>query len=426
MGTPCTNCIDVTNMGKGKCDPVKTDKIVYTGPDLACSGIDTNDDLTTIIEKLEEKLCGVPGGQNLQVTLGIGNTAVDIGAIFTSPSAPSLFTEILFDRVTTGSFIKIGGLHTQYLMADGSVSTITEIYNQLITQSITDGNTGQAPSSDAVYDALQTVVANVLFDADIPVVLSGVKTLGKYVSGQTIPAIGKTAQQVITDIALEYVNPVFTSFSVSQPSTVEVGTTLSGIKTFTWGITVNSGNIPTVDLFDNTAGVTLLAGTPNDGTEPQTIATIQLNGDGSIQSWKAIGNNTLPVGTINSSNFVVTSRYVRWWAPVAAYPVNAGDGVANRAYALALPNSAFKTPGSNTFLLQTGVVQNRFIVLLPPGVTIVSVIDLTNANTNITPSFILSPITINDAGGTARSYNMYQYTNAIPYTVSANLSITTT
>jgi hypothetical protein len=122
---------------------------------------------------------------------------------------------------------------------------------------------------------------------------------------------------------------------------------------------------------------------------------------------------------------VITARFSRWWAPVASYPVNPLDAVANRTYALGL-TSAFKTPGTNTFTLVTGTTQIRFIVLLPPGITIVSVIDQTNANTNITANYLLSAITINDAGGTPRNYNMYQYTNAIPYTLSANHFITTT
>ncbi len=456
MGKTCDNCLDLSG---DNCSTVKSGNVVYLGPDLPCSTIKTYDTLTVALQKLDAQLCLATGGQTLQVTLVTGNIATDIGAMFVSSIDPLIYTEILHDMVTSGAFVKIGGLPIEYLMADGSVTTITDIYDQLITQtitdgdidhapssdavfdaladieasvtdlltqSVTDGDTTHAPSSDAVYDAIQAATAGAVFDANIPVVLSGGKTLGKYVNGQTIIAIGKTAQQVITDIALEYINPAFSSFSVTgQATTIEVGTTLSGNKTFTWGINVGSGTVPTIDLYDNTAAATLLAGTPNDGTQVQAITNIQLNADGSTQSWKGIANNTAPPGTINSGNFVVTSRFFRFWAPVAAYPANPLDGAANRTYALALSN-AFKTPGANTFVMPTGTVQNRFIVLLPPGVTLVSVIDLTNANTNITASFLLSAITINDAGGTARNYNMYQYTNAIPYSSSANLSITTT
>ena len=46
---PCTNpCSDTSK---------QSDYIIYTGPNLPCLGIETNDTLTTVIEKIEEKYC---------------------------------------------------------------------------------------------------------------------------------------------------------------------------------------------------------------------------------------------------------------------------------------------------------------------------------------------------------------------------------
>ncbi len=173
MGNLCTNCIDVTNMGKGNCDPTKASNVVYTGPNLPCSGVNTNDNLNTVLSKIEENLCSAPGGQNLQTTLEIGNIAEDIGAKFTSLVNPTLYTEILSTYIVSPAFIKIGGLSTQYLMADGSVSDGTSS----ITQVIADGDTTHAPSADAVYDAL-------LLKADDDNVIH--KTLDETKTGQLI------------------------------------------------------------------------------------------------------------------------------------------------------------------------------------------------------------------------------------------------
>jgi hypothetical protein len=440
MGKPCSTCIDLVN----GCGPVKTDDVIYTGPKLPCSTINTNDTLTLAFQKIDALLCAGGGGG---VDLSYLASPFD-GTILNSGGTPAIIPladSINAGLLSPGDFDIIQNIESDIQailtqsITDGDIThapssdavfdalaALESVISDILTQSVTDGDTTHAPSSDAVFDAISAAVIGSLFDADIPVVLSGVKTLGKYVSGQTIPAIGKTAQQVLTDIALEYINPAFTSFTVAgQPTTVEVGTGISGSKTFNWSVLNNSGVVSTIDLYDNTAGATLLAGTPNDGTQAQTVNSIALNGDGATQSWKAIANNTSPVGVINSNNFVITARFSRWWAPVASYPVNPLDAVANRTYALGL-TSAFKTPGTNTFTLVTGTTQIRFIVLLPPGITIVSVIDQTNANTNITANYLLSAITINDAGGTPRNYNMYQYTNAIPYTLSANHFITTT
>jgi hypothetical protein len=422
MGTPCTGCLDLSN----DCKKVKTSNVIYNGPNLPCSNINTNDSLTIALQKLDDKLCTAFGGQTLQQTLLLGNIATDIGATFISSSDPLVYTEILSDSVTSSAFIKIDGLSSEYLMADGSLSNMGTIIGSIITNTITDGDVLHATSGNVVYDALAAIMELIVFDADIPVVLANGKTLGKYVSGTTIPAIGKTAQQVITDIALEYIYPSFNFFNVQQSLIVEVGTTLSGTRIFNWSVANNSGIVSTIDLYDNTAGVTLLAGTPNDGTQTQPITSILLNADGATQSWKAIANNTAPIGQINSNNQVTTARYIIWWGPVANYPADPVDGAANRIYANSLPNSGYKAPGGTNFILVTGTVENEFIVLLSPGVTIVSVIDTTNAGVDITANFILVPTILNDAGGTLRNYNAYHYTNAIPYSVSANLSITTT
>lgn len=264
-----------------------------------------------------------------------------------------------------------------------------------------------------------------ILTADIPVVLSGTKSLGKYTNGQTIPCEGWTFQELMEDIALEYVNPAFTSFTVSgQSTTIEVGVTLSGSKTFNWAITENSGDVNTIDIFDNTASATLLAGTPNDGTQAVVINTIQLNSNNATQSWRGIANNDTG-SNVNSNNFVVTSLFYRYWGATATLPANPADGTANRVYAEALPSRAFKTNGTNTFTLVTGTVQTRFVVILPPSVTITNVIDTTNLNANLTSDYILSSLTVKDAGGTDRSFNMYVYETSIPYSTSANHVITT-
>lgn len=74
------------------------------------------------------------------------------------------------------------------------------------------------------------------FAQNIVVSLSGGKTLGRYQNGQTIPAAGKTFEQVLRDIAIEAIYPTYTPASVSasknQPDDGEIGesveVTLSG------------------------------------------------------------------------------------------------------------------------------------------------------------------------------------------------------
>jgi hypothetical protein len=263
-------------------------------------------------------------------------------------------------------------------------------------------------------------LTNNTFQNDVTFVLDSNDSFGKYRNGETAPWQGLTAVQAIIDAAIDYIDPVFTSFSISgQSTTIEVGTTLSGSKTFTWAITQNSGTVPTIDIYDITAASTLLAGTSNDGSQAQTITTIQLNSNGATQQWRGIGNNTSPTGTFNSSTFTVTSRFYRFYGPSSITP-------ANSAEVRALPTSAFQTSNSNTFILNTGSTETIFIVALPPSRTISSVIDLDALNANITSEYVLlGTINVLDAGSTNRSYNLYRMTLGAPYSTSHQHQITT-
>lgn len=228
---------------------------------------------------------------------------------------------------------------------------------------------------------------------------------------------GKSLVEFITDLIHPYIQPVFTSFSVTgQATTVEVGTTLSGSKTFTWAITQNSGVVSTIDIYDIT-GSTSLVTTPNDGSQAQTVTTRQLNSNGATQQWRGVGNNSSPAGTFNSSTFTVTGRFFRFFGPTASSP-------ANSAAVRGLPSSAFYT-GGTTFTLATGNTQTKFVVALPPGVNITSVVDTSALNADITSEYVLTgTINVQDAGGTNRSYNIYEMNIGVAYGASHNHSIT--
>jgi len=244
-------------------------------------------------------------------------------------------------------------------------------------------------------------------------------TVGGILAGTDLTSTPILIQDLFDDIFYPYVDPSFSSFSVSgQSTTVEVGTTLSGSKTFTWAISEGSGTVSTIDIYDSTDASTLLAGTANDGSQAVTINTIQLNSNGATQIWKGIGNNSDPVDTFDSSNFTVTGRYYRFYGPAAAEPTDSAE-------VRALPSSAFQT-GSTSFNLSTGTTEVNFYVALPPSVTITSVIDLDALNAILTSEYVLiGTINVLDAGSTNRSYNLYGMTQAIPYSSSHRHQITT-
>lgn len=264
---------------------------------------------------------------------------------------------------------------------------------------------------------LENGISEQVFLEDVTFILSSGKSFGKYTNGQTAPWEGLTVIQALVDAATEYIAPTFGSFSVSgQATTVEVGTTLSGSKTFTWSITENSGDVNTIDIVDLTAGTTIADDTPNDGSQSVTITTLQLNSNGATQQWRGVGLDDNNSNTFNSNTFTVTSRYYRFFGPTDAEPTNSSE-------VRALPSSAFQT-GTGTFTFETGDEKTIFVIALPPGFTLSSVVDLDALNANITGEFESSTISVSDAGSTSRTYNLYVMEVVVPYSTSHTFQVT--
>ena len=90
-----------------------------------------------------------------------------------------------------------------------------------------------------------------------------------------------------------------------------------------------------------------------------------------------------------------------------------------------MASSTFHT-GATTFTFNTGTVQTKFVVALPPSVTISGVIDTSALNVDITDEWILTgTLNVLDAGSTNRSYNIYEMNVGVPYATSHAFSITT-
>lgn len=309
---------------------------------------------------------------------------------------------------------------TYYVLAS---TLMSQVGTNLKLEDLIDELTPQEGDT-LVYINNEWVVAPAgtdVFDEDFILTLSGTKSFGKYTNGQTVPAAGKTAREVILDAAVEYLLPTFSSFSISgQSTTVETGTEISGSKTFVWA-TTNSGNVEvdSITVEDVTNAVTLASGLANDGTEAITLPTTIVYGTpGSSHSWRTTAQNT-NLDTFNSSNFSVTWRNKLFYAPRASAPSNSNE-------VRTLGNEAFYS-GSTTFILNTGNTLTKFYVALPPGKTITSVVDLDALNAVITSSYVLlGTINVDDIGTPVNTfaYNLYEMVNAVPYSSNHRHSIT--
>ncbi|MEJ7644284.1 MAG: hypothetical protein WKF87_06795 [Chryseolinea sp.] len=144
---------------------------------------------------------------------------------------------------------------------------------------------------------------------------------------------GRTWQSLIEEIAVDYLAPSFSSFGISDlASTVEVGTNISGNRTFTWG-TTNSGNVTpnTIAIRDVTTNTIIASALANDGNQVVDTGVIANVGP-LVHSWRGEAQNTI-LATFVSGNRSVTSLYPYFFGKVSSAGAAPGDNrpVANQA-----------------------------------------------------------------------------------------------
>ena len=180
----------------------------------------------------------------------------------------------------------------------------------------------------------------------------------------------------------------FTGTGISQ--TDQPGNTLS----ITWDMLYGDNDWDVVVSHDAGMGVY----TDNKGNTGTNL-------DGNRAAGTVSDTNTSP-------NF--TGRYKLFYGTGGTTPTTSAE--------VRALSSEFDT--DNTFTLVTGNTDTKFKIALPPGRTIVSVIDTGNLNADVTSTYLLSTITVNDAGGTARTYNYYEANYGSPYPTSTNHVVT--
>lgn len=164
--------------------------------------------------------------------------------------------------------------------------------------------------------------------------------LGGIPAGTTFSS--QSMQQMWDALLYPYQYPAFSVFAISgQATTVEVGTTISGSKTFTWS-TSNSSNVQvnSVIVKDNTNNVTLASGLANDGTESISLPTSIQKTTQSSHQWGIEATNT------NSSTFSTVFTVSWLWKLYYGTSTNA---TLNESDIEGLINSTLTSSYSGTF-----------------------------------------------------------------------------
>lgn len=129
-------------------------------------------------------------------------------------------------------------------------------------------------------------------------------TVGGLEAGSEIE--NSSFSSILEQILTPYIAPTFTSFSISQPSPVEVGTTISGTKSFTFSFNqsgnINSNSVSIVDVTNSATLVTGLGVTASPANV--TIGSLQKTAPASHQ-WRATATSTQGT-SFNSMNTTVS------------------------------------------------------------------------------------------------------------------------
>lgn len=249
MATFC-NTVNINNPCSSYMD---TKCVFYSGNNLTNINTRTNDNLSIILNNINDVIGKITGG-NLGFTFSYplvnnngsvqwqGNTTnVPEGA-----SGPYYFTN---QRVKNYADTLYVSLNTQYdnptfintlnsskIVGLSTVAT-SGSYNDLINKPSIPSKTSELTNDgqDGVHPFItQQDIPPQVFQGDVVVSLSNNKTVGKYVSGQTIPSTGLTFEEFANLIAREAINPTLT---LTSPTVIQFNqTAISNVLNFSYVI----------------------------------------------------------------------------------------------------------------------------------------------------------------------------------------------
>ncbi|TGE05548.1 hypothetical protein [Hymenobacter fodinae] len=273
--------------------------------------------------------------------------------------------------------------------------------------------------------------------------LSNGKSFGKYTNGQTAPWTGLTAVQAIQDAGIESIYPTYGTAGIyigqSAPADGELGESITNNLQASFNQS-DAGPLSQLRIYRNGVQVPSGAGSSNPlSVSVQMVRSLTPSGLYAVADYAAgpkklitpgntpddrapqVRNPNAPQAAevgFQSGVIYYTGYYRIFYGPTPVVPTTSQQ-------VRALAGSQLTYQGTQ-FILNSGTTERIFVVALPPGKQLVSVVDLDNLNQVITADYAPSTVSVEDAGGTPANYTQYAKVQAVPYQSNHRHLITTT
>ncbi|MDG1950783.1 MAG: hypothetical protein P8J32_08290 [bacterium] len=249
------------------------------------------------------------------------------------------------------------------------------------------------------------------------------ETVGGIQAGTTFPS-QYDLQQMFDLLLYPFQEPAFSAFAIQgQSNSVEVGTALSGTKTFTW-TTTNSSNVDanTLAIEDTTNASTLGSSLTDDSSEALALgATIQKSTP-ATHVWTIAGTDT------QASEFSRTLTISWLWKMFYGTSTNT---TLNESQIEALANDPLSSVIAGTYSLAAGgykyfCVPDSFsnIITIVDDLTGLSVAmaDSSDGYSSVANGFNYQTVSVTNGNGQTTNYRVYRTKNIL----GASIDITIT
>ena len=292
---------------------------------------------------------------------------------------------------------------------------ISELPSQLpsLSDFIAKANADGLATKTTIEEILKLVGDSNIEAPSFVVSIPDGQSLGKYKSGDTVPAFA-TIQEQLRDIGQEAVPQTFTEPTADITSTPSSQNSLergTGLSVDLRGLFIqnDAGNATSTSYLKD--GLVLLSNLDIIKlTDVGVNYSVSISYDaGTGFKTDALGNqypNTIQAGTVNSGVITFKGYLPIFFGSDSLKPTTSAD--------VRLLNKRLEDSG-NSFILNSGTVDKIFCLWLPDDKTLVSVIDLDALNADITLSYIAEPFVVNDVNNDAINGNLYTMVQGVPY-----------